>query len=207
MIYGFLNQKGGVGKTTLSLNFSGGLARSGRDVLFVDADPQGTALKWNALRGDSAPFSILAYPEAGLHKEIIKQAKKYDDIVIDGPPRVTALARSVILASDLVVIPVQPSAADVWATHEIFDIFEELESIIDKQHSCFVVNRAKSGTNLAKEVGEALGSFGTSVAQTRVHDRVSFAETLGLGKLIFEQSSDLKAIEEIQALVEEVSCG
>lgn len=207
MIYGFLNQKGGVGKTTLSLNFAGALAASGRDVLFIDADPQGTALKWNSLREEAAPFTLISYADSSLHKEIKKHSSKYQDIIIDGPPRVTALARSIILAADLIVIPVQPSAADIWATKEIFDLFEELESIVESQPACFVINRAKQGTHLANEVGSALENFDVLVAETRVYDRVAYAESIGTGSLILEQKADVKAIEEIKALTKELTHG
>ncbi len=105
MIIGVLNQKGGVGKTTLSVNIAAALAKRGARVLLIDADPQGSSLDWSAAREGEPLFSVVGLPRASIHKEISQVGQGYDHIIIDGPPRVTDLARSAIMASDLVLIP------------------------------------------------------------------------------------------------------
>jgi len=125
MIVGVLNQKGGVGKTTLSVNLAASLARTGANVLLIDADPQGSALDWAAARNDEPLFSVVGFPRPTLHKDITKLGQGYDHIIIDGPPRVTDLARSAIMASDVVLIPVQPSPYDIWAADEVVKLIEE----------------------------------------------------------------------------------
>ena len=107
MILGVLNQKGGVGKTTLSVNIAASLARTGARVLLIDADPQGSALDWAAARDGEPLFSVVGFPRPTIHKEIAQLGLGYDHVVIDGPPRVTDLARSAIMASDVVLVPVQ----------------------------------------------------------------------------------------------------
>lgn len=107
MIYAFLNQKGGVGKTTLSIHTAAELSRR---VLLFDAEPQGSALAWSNCR-DEPLFSVVGMPKATLHKKMDLLIADNDEVVIDGPPRVTDLARSIILAADVVVIPLQPSCS------------------------------------------------------------------------------------------------
>ena len=121
MILGVLNQKGGVGKTTLSVNIAASLARTGARVLLLDADPQGSALDWAAARAGEPLFSVVGFPRPTIHKEIAQLGLGYDHVVIDGPPRVTDLARSAIMASDVVLVPVQPSIFDIYATREFID--------------------------------------------------------------------------------------
>ena len=125
MIIGFLNQKGGVGKTTLSVNIAATLAESGSRVLLIDADPQGSALDWAAARQADPIISVVGFPRATIHREIAQIGQGYDHIIIDGPPRVTDLARSAIMASDIVLIPVQPSPYDIWASEEVVKLIDE----------------------------------------------------------------------------------
>ncbi|MDQ8188638.1 ParA family protein, partial [Pelagicoccus sp. SDUM812002] len=127
MIYSFTNQKGGVGKTTLALNFAGELAAQGRKVLFVDADPQSSALDWSHQRTEELPFAMVALPKPVVHREVAKLKENFDDIVIDPPPRTNEQSKSVVMASDLCVIPVQPSPYDIWAAQEILQLIKEAQ--------------------------------------------------------------------------------
>src|SRR5476651_1448820 len=115
MIIGVLNQKGGVGKTTIAVNLAAAFANSGARALLVDADPQGSALAWSSARERDPLFAVVGMAKPSLHRDLPDLAKNYDFVVIDGAPRVNELGRSAILASDFVLLPVQPSPYDVWA--------------------------------------------------------------------------------------------
>jgi len=156
MIIGLLNQKGGVGKTTLSVNLAASLAHAGARVLLLDVDPQGSALDWAAAREGNPLFSVVGLPRATVHKEIGQIGKDYDHIIIDGPPRVTDLARSAIMASDLILIPVQPSPYDIWAADEVVKLIDEAGIYKEKLKSAFVVNRKIANTAIGRDVKEAL---------------------------------------------------
>src|SRR3546814_7516731 len=128
MIVAFLNQKGGVGKTTLALHLAGEWARRGQRVTVIDADPQGSALDWSQQRArERLPrlFGVVGLARDTLHREAPELARDADHIVIDGPPRVAGLMRSALLAADLILIPVQPSPFDGWASAEMLALLGE----------------------------------------------------------------------------------
>src|SRR5262249_32500413 len=129
MIISILNQKGGVGKTTLAVHLATALSRMKRKVILIDADPQGSALDWAAARDGEPLFPVVGLPRASIHKELAAVAKGYDTVIIDGPPRVYDVARSAIMASDLIVIPIQPSPYDVWAAKEIVDLLTNASAL------------------------------------------------------------------------------
>jgi len=122
MIVALLNQKGGVGKTTLATHIAGELAMRGQHVVLLDADPQGSSLDWTQRRSQQGLprlFSAVGLARETLHQEAPELARRADHVVIDGPPRIAALARSALLAAERVLIPVQPSPYDLWASAEM----------------------------------------------------------------------------------------
>ena len=204
MIFGVLNQKGGVGKTTLSVNLAACLARTGERVLLIDADPQGSALDWAAARQREPLFSVVGFPRPTIHKEIAQIGRGYDHIIIDGPPRVTDLARSAIMASDIVVIPVQPSPYDIWAAEEVVKLIEEARVYKENIKSVFVVNRKITNTAIGRDVRDALAAYPVHVLQASVAQRVVFAEAAAQGQAIFEVDAAGPAVAEMEAVAAEL---
>ena len=204
MIVGVLNQKGGVGKTTTSIGIASVLAKRGDRVLVIDADPQGSSLDWAAAREGEALFSVVGLPRASIHKEIANLAKDYDHVIIDGPPRVTDLARSAILASDVVLRPVQPSPYDIWAANEVVELIKEASVFKDNLKSCFVINRKIVNTAIGRDVADVLGSYDLAVLNSTIAQRVIFAESAAQGKAIFEVDKDSPAVGEVEAVVNEL---
>ena len=204
MIFGVLNQKGGVGKTTLSVNLAACLARTGARVLLIDADPQGSALDWAAARQREPLFSVVGFPRPTIHKEIAQIGRGYDHIIIDGPPRVTDLARSAIMASDIVVIPVQPSPYDIWAAEEVVKLIEEARVYKENIKSVFVVNRKITNTAIGRDVRDALAAYPVHVLQASVAQRVVFAEAAAQGQAIFEVDAAGPAVAEMEAVAAEL---
>jgi len=204
MIIGFLNQKGGVGKPTLAVHFADALARRERRVLLVDADPQGSALDWAASRKSDPLFPVAGLPRASIHKELPTLAKGYEMVVIDGPPRVYDVARSAIMASDLILIPVQPSPYDVWAAKEIVDMIREAAVYKPSLKSAFVINRRIVNTALGRDVVEALSEYPVPVLKSSICQRVALAESAAQGQTVFETTPDNAAVKELLSLVDEV---
>lgn len=204
MIISLLNQKGGVGKTTLAVHLATALARQGKRVLMVDADPQGSALDWSASRTEKAQFPVVGLPKKTLHRELPTIAADYDFVVIVGAPREYDVARSAIMASDLVLIPVQPSPYDVWAAKEIVDLLSEVSVFKENLKNGFVINRKIVNTAIGRDVNEALSEYQIPVLKAQVCQRVSFAESAASGQTVLETEPNGIASQEISALTDEV---
>lgn len=207
MIYSFLNQKGGVGKTTLAIHVATALAQMrGKRTLLIDADPQGSALTWSDLRENTPLITVVGKPSDKLHREIDDIAEGYEYVVIDGVPRTVSVTRSAIAASDVVVIPVQPSGMDVWSTQEIVEYAEEAKTFKPKLKTVFVINRKIVKTVIGREVRKALARFPVPVLEATVSQRVPFAETITAGTTVLEESrtSYKGAAEEIRSVTQEL---
>ena len=204
MIYAFLNQKGGVGKTTLAIHLADALSRRRSRVLLIDADPQQTAMKWSTFRAGENRFSVIAMAKPTLHKELPPIYADYDDIVIDGPPRVHDLAKSIILSADLVLMPVQPSPADVWATSETVDLVDEARVFKESLKSAIAINRKIVNTVIGRDVREALSTLNTPILQSDISQRVAFAEALNTGQTVMDLDARGRAANEVDAFVSEL---
>ena len=204
MIFGFLNQKGGVGKTTLAINIAAELTRSGARVLLIDGDCQGSALDWAAARETPALFAVAGLPKASIHKELRLLARDYDHVVIDGPPRVSDVARSAIMASDVVVVPVQPSPYDIWAADETVTLIKESLVYNEALKSVFAINRKIAKTVIGRDVKEALNAHDLPVLAQSIMQRVIFAESAAVGQAVFEMDAHSPGAAEITSLYNEL---
>ena len=207
MIYGVLNQKGGVGKTTISVGLAAAFARYGESVLVVDQDPQASATGWQAARvarGAEPLFVVAGKPTATIHKEISLLRRGYDQVIIDGPPRVTELARSAIMASDVIIIPVQPSPYDVWASEGVVSLIREAIIYKPTLKACFVINRKIANTAIGRDVRDALEPYALKVLNAAITQRVVFAEAAAEGRTVYEVDESSQASEEMEAFMNEL---
>jgi len=204
LIISFLNQKGGVGKTTLAIHIADSLSRKDKKVLLVDADPQASALDWAENSENGNRFSVVGLPKKTLRSELRTIETDYDYVIVDGPPRVHEIAMAAIAASDLIVIPVQPSPFDVWSLKDIVDLVNEVKTINEHLKTVLVINRKIVNTAIGRDVVSALADYNFPILTTAICQRVAYAESIALGQTVLNTNSDMKASEEIQALTNEI---
>jgi chromosome partitioning protein len=207
MIVALLNQKGGVGKTTLALHLAGEWARHGKRVIVIDADPQSSALDWSEQRareGLPRSFGVIGLARDTLHREVPDLARNLDHVVIDGPPRVASLMRSALLAADVVLVPVQPSPFDGWASAETLALIAEARIYRPALAARFVLNRCPARTIIARETAELLTRQEPPALASTIGQRVAFAHTARSGRLVSEAAEGVAASHEVAALAAEV---
>jgi len=199
-----MSQKGGAGKTTLSLNLAAAMADEGKKVLLIDADPQQTAQDWAAVRTTEPTFRIVGLTKPVLHRDLPKLAADYDEVVIDGAPRNYEVARSAIAAADMVLIPVQPSGADFWASRETVQLVKESSAFKETQKSAFIVSRKIGRTVLSRNIQEALVSFELPILKNSTTQRVAYAEAMTGGTTVIEANPYSDAAFEIRRILKEL---
>lgn len=205
MIIGVLNQKGGVGKTTIAVNLAAVYAKAGQRVLLVDADPQGSSLARSSAREGKPLFAVVGMPKPTLHKDMPGIASDYDMVIIDGSPRVSELGRAAIMASHLVVVPVQPSPYDVWASADTVQLIKEAQQFKPNLRAVFVINRKIVNTAIGRDVTKALANFDLPVCDRALSQRVVYAESAARGLAVVEAEPGSEAAKEITRLARSLS--
>jgi chromosome partitioning protein len=204
MVISFLNQKGGVGKTTVSFNVVCELASRGKKVLFVDSDLQGSASLLNEARESDLGFPIVSIANPSINKAVQQIKADYEYIVIDGIPSISKITQSTILASDVVVVPMQPSGVDVWATESLIEMVDAARVLNPDVVVGIVLNRFDGNRVLAKGILDMVEQTDWQVFDTAIGNRAVFQKSVTYGKSVAELERNGKADMEIKSLVDEI---
>jgi chromosome partitioning protein len=202
MIITVAQRKGGAGKTTLAAHLALAWAERHR-VAVIDIDPQGSLAAWFQLRrarlGGDASIEVAAITGWRVAAEVERQARANDIVLIDSAPHAETEARIAVRAASLVLVPVQPSPMDVWATQATLDLCRQ-----ERKSALVVLNRVPSRANLTATMIAKLGELGAPVATAHIGNRVALAAALAEGRGIAEAAPSSVAAHEIAALAEEI---
>ena len=206
MIISILNQKGGTGKTTLAVNIVREYHLRKYRSLLVDSDSQGSALRWHEL-SEGELIDLTCLPVTTMDKDILKFTDSYHRIIIDGIPSMCRLTACAVKAADLVLIPVQPSPYDIWATEDLVRLVKErIEMTEGKLKVAFVVTRKIKGTNIGKEIYSQLSEHGFPIFTSGTTQLVTYPVSASRGLTVMEDEhkGSENAAKEIRSIVDEI---
>jgi chromosome partitioning protein len=204
-VIALVGNKGGVGKTTLAINLAAGLARHGRTAI-LDTDPQGSSAQWRSIALDDTLPPVIA-ATAELPGTVRNLRGQHDYVVVDCPPSVQAAQTLAILqSSDLVLIPVQPSPFDLWASVHIENAVLEARNGNAALKALLVINQLEPRTILSQLMREALMEIQVPVATTSIRRRAVYRASALEGRSVYAMGRrGATAVAEIDQLIQEVT--
>lgn len=208
-VIGIVQVKGGAGRSTIATNLAASLSAHGTTLL-IDSDmPQGTAASWYALRQQSDKANGLALTTTTDYRDLVEKVGKasemFDFTVIDAPPRIAEVTRAIVAVSHLLLVPLSPSAPEIWATNDLLATLVEAQKIRKDIDARIIWNRYRGYTRGAQEMSEAADEeLDIEALTTRLGFRVAYADAMARG-LSVEEWHDRTAKTEWQQAADEVA--
>ena len=182
----FVGQKGGSGKSTIACCYAWEFHQRGYDVLLVDADPQGSAVEWNATAleyGRQSATVISMGADMHLSGRLDKLSESYDVTLIDCPGRESVIQRAAVMASDLCILPVCPSPTDIWALGPSLDFIQEASVIHAELQAAILINKTRNkNSRILRAASAALEDVEFPIFKTHLGLRDAYKDALSRGR-------------------------
>ncbi len=191
-IISLINSKGGVGKTTLSVHIAAYLKKQNKSVLLVDADPQGSLRDWKEAAEKENDFEITIADRKQVLINLPKLIKKsgFDYVIIDTSAKASDLLGVSMSLADVILIPVQPSPYDIWATQDVMQLVN-LRKTVNPKILCYLIfNRTMPNTLMSKCVIEDMKTYETPSLNSVVQQRVIYSQSAVSGQTVYEFKND-----------------
>ena len=200
-----INQKGGAGKTTLSMNLAAGLSRRA-DTVVIDLDPQGSSLQWAAMGSQPFPATIKQINGYWDARTLHRNYRAFRHMVLDCPPSLESHASMQALrACDVALIPVLPSPVDLWASMKLPEEIEEARKVNPNIQAFLVLNQLEPRSALSSAMRDALIEFGMPVLDAGLRRRAAYRNAALEGLSVYQMGGrGTRAVEEMEAIIEEV---
>lgn len=171
----------------------------------MDCDPQGTARDWR----EASPEGANLPPVLGVDRPQMLftslQSVDADIAIIDSPGRSEVMSANIVRVSNIALVVIQPSGADIWASSATVKLIQSKKDVGGEIDSAFLINRTNENTILTKQVTE--GEWNTyenmESLQTTVGNRAAYARAMTDGISVFDLDN-AKAKEEIEAIIKEL---
>lgn len=196
-------RKGGAGKSTVAATLATALAARGARVALLDTDPQRSLARWHAerqARGGRAAQAPLAFDapsgwRIGAALERLRRGGGLDFVLLDTPPHDDTDARLAIRNADLVLVPLQPSPADLWATDATLAL-----AAGERRPARLLLNRVPATGNLAPRIVEEIGRRRLPLLDEALGNRSAYASAFAQGLGVVEAAPRSTAAEEARRL-------
>lgn len=190
-----LSQKGGAGKTTLTVNLAVAADAAGKATAIIDLDPQASACTWADNRDADTPNVDSMQPaRIGKALDALREAGA-DFVFIDTPPSTEQAAMHAVEVADLILIPCRPGFLDLVA------INQTLVHVKSRgKKAILVFNAVPPSTSIKGEAAEAAKTYDIEIAPVTINQRVIFMHAMRDGLGVVEAEPKGKAAQEINKL-------
>ncbi|MCP1120989.1 ParA family partition ATPase (plasmid) [Robbsia andropogonis] len=205
LVIAVANQKGGVGKTTTTMNLAGAFHEQGYKTVVADADAQNSCLRWSAVANEDQPLPFSIVSIAGHGKQIgnaaVKLAEDAEIVLVDCPPSIeTPTTARILLVADATIIPTDSSPLDLWSSEGMMQLVERTRALQPEGKYALLLNRSNVKTTLHKEMKELLSESDVRLFKSTIKQRIAYQLSAVLGRTVF----DAKGIRSLKEAQEEV---